>query len=141
VVWSAFRCLVPSLQDESEDLTCEVLNGHLRCVLDRSLPPDARQSRVDALVKLCNTGEIRDVTPGFDTEFYNLLFKVLKLAFDESQQLTHEPEKPDDNPLPTDGTAPCLALWCCRKQPDQPALRLCDAARTLCLQGCQVRVT
>ena len=84
-------------------MTCEQLNGHLRAVSDRSLAPDIRQSHVEALVKLCNTGEIRDVTPGFDAEFYVLLFRVLQLAFDESQQLASEPETPSDNPLPTDG--------------------------------------
>ncbi len=91
-------------QDDEDDLTCVILNRHLQDVMDRRLAPDVRQAHVDALVKLCNSGEIRDVTPGFDAEFYHLLFKVLQLAFDESQQLACEPELPDDNPLPTDGT-------------------------------------
>jgi hypothetical protein len=100
--------LLSCVQDE--DLTCDVVNGRLATVVNRTATPQERQGAVDWLVQKSNTGEIRDVDPGFNDRFYELLFAAIHLALDDSKQLTCELAAPDEHPMPTDG-ASAFNFW------------------------------
>ena len=89
---------------DAEDLTSTLLDARLASVLNPRTNPSERQATVDWLVKLCNTGEVRDVDPGFSPEFYRLFFGLVAHVLHETLDDTAEAPLPDANPMPTDCT-------------------------------------
>jgi hypothetical protein len=90
--------------DASVDLTPELLDSKLAAVFHRDTNPSERQATIDWFVRLCNTGEIRDVDPGFSPAFYTLFFRLIGYCLHETLDMTAEAPLPDELPMPTDST-------------------------------------